>query len=314
MTRRGVTALSLLLVTACSSHHIGPPPNAPHVTRPLSAMPADLDLVLRLDLERIRSTLGVPAMAAISEQALHGLHGADSATDELRLKLLAETDTLYLGLRPGASLDVADSVFVMVGKFPGFDPEHVQSAPRFAGPVDLGGDLRRFDRASPPARGAPARFYARGDDLVVSVSEAEIDSVERTLEQGRGMPSLEPLEKGVLSAVARPRALPSELFAGSHTLQELADRARRIELDADLTSAGVDASLALKLEDPNAAEQVGHALGDLRDALQSSPGRLAKFAARVKVTNAAEFVTLHFELGRDELSELVNCRGTACAW
>ncbi|HEX3854823.1 MAG TPA: hypothetical protein VHW01_27870, partial [Polyangiaceae bacterium] len=80
------------------------------------------------------------------------------------------------------------------------------------------------------------------------------------------------------------------------------------------TSAGVDASLALKLEDPNAAEQVGHALSDLRDALQTSPGRLAKFAARVKVTNAAEFVTLHFELGRDELSELVNCRGTACAW
>jgi len=314
MTWRAARALSLLLVTACSAHHIGPPPDAPRITRPLSAMPADLDVVLRIDLKRIRETLGAPAMAAISEQALHGLHGTDSATDELRLKLLAETDTLYLGLRPGASLDVADSVFVMVGKFPGFDPEHAQSSPRFAGPVDLGGDLRRFDRASPPARGAPARFYAHSDDLVVSVSEAEVDSVERTLEQGRGMPALEPLEKGVLSAVARPRALPSGLFAGSHTLQELAERARRLELDADLTSAGVDASLALKLEDPSAAEQVSHALGDLRDALQSSPGRLAKFAARVKVTNAAEFVTLHFELGRDELSELVNCRGSACAW
>jgi hypothetical protein len=314
MILRAARALCLLVVSACSSQHIGPPPDAPHVTRPLSAMPADLDVVLRIDLKRIRDTLGVPAMAAISEQALRGLHGTDSATDQLRLKLLGETDTLYLGLRPGASLDVADSVFVMVGKFPGFDPERAESSPRFLRPVDLGGDMRRFDRASPPARGAPARFYARGDDLVVSVSEAEIDSVERTLEQGRGMPSLEPLEKGVLSAVARPGALPSELFAGSHTLQELADRARRIELDADLTSAGVDASLALKLEDANAAERVGHALGDLRDALQTSPGRLAKFAARVKVTSAAEFVTLHFELGRDELSELVNCRGTACAW
>ena len=125
MTRRAARALSLLLVTACSSHHIGPPPDAPRVTRPLSAM--------RVDLKRIRDTLGAPAMAAISEQALHGLHGTDSATDELRLKLLGETDTLYLGLRPGASLDVADSVFVMVGKFPGFDPEHVQSTPRFSG-------------------------------------------------------------------------------------------------------------------------------------------------------------------------------------
>ena len=313
MTWRGVFGLSLLLAS-CRSPHIGPPPAAPHVTRPLSAMPADLDLVLRVDLERIRTTLGAPATAAISEQALRGLHGADRATDELLLGVLGETDTLYLGLRPGASLDVADSVFVMVGKFPGFDPERVQSTPRWTRALDLGGDLRRFERASAPARGAPARFYARGEDLIVSLSEAEIDSVERTLEQGRGMPALEPLEKGVLSAVARPRGLPSALFAGSHTLQQLAERARRLELDADLTSAGVDASLAIKLEDPSAAEQVGHALGDLRDALQSSPGRLAKFAARVKVTNAAEFVTLHFELGRDELSELVNCRGSACAW
>jgi len=313
MTWRRVLGLSLLLAS-CRSPHIGPPPDAPHIARPLSAMPADLDLVLRVDLERIRTTLGAPAMAAISEQALRGLHGADRATDELLLGVLGETDTLYLGLRLAASLDVADSVFVVAGKFPGFEPERVQSTPRWQRPLDLGGDLRRFDRASAPSRGAPARFYARADDLIVSVSEAEIDSVERTLEQGRGMPALEPLEKGVLSAVARPRGLPSGLFAGSHTLQQLAERARRLELDADLTSAGVDASLALKLEDPSAAEQVGHALGDLRDALQSSPGRLAKFAARVKVTNAAEFVTLHFELGRDELSELVNCRGSACAW
>jgi hypothetical protein len=314
MTWHTVAALSLLLVSACSSPRIGPPPDAPRVTRPLSAMPADLDLVLRVDLQRIRSTLGTPAMAAISEQALHGLHGADRGTDELLLKVLGQTDTLYLGMRPSASLDVADSVLVMVGHFSGFDPEHAESTPRFQRPIDLGGDLRRFDRVSPPTRSAPARFYARGQDLIVSLSEAEIDSVERTLEQGRGMPALEPLEKGALSAVARPQALPSEMLARSHVLQELAERARRIELDADLTSAGVDASLSLKLEDPNAAEQVGHALNDLRDALQSSPGRLAKFAARVKVTNAAEFVTLHFELGRDELSELVNCRGSACAW
>ncbi|MEO8901628.1 MAG: hypothetical protein ABI488_07680 [Polyangiaceae bacterium] len=277
-------------------------------------MPADLDVVLRVDLKRIRDTLGGPALAALSEQALHGQRGEDHATDELLLKTLAQTDTLYVGLRPSAAYGAADNVFVLAGHFPGFDPERAQSSPRFSHALDLGADLRRYDRPAPKSRSAPARFYARGEDLIVSLSEAEIDSVERTLEQGRGRPSLEPAEKGALSAIARPRFLPRELFAGSHMLRELAQDASRVELNADLTSAGVDASLALKFDDPSAADQVGHALTDMRDALKSSPGRLAKFAARVEVTNAAEYVTLHFALGRDEFSELINCRGTACDW
>jgi hypothetical protein len=314
MILRGTVIAGVLLASACSQAHVGPPPDAPRFTRPLSAMPADLDLVMRVDLQRIRGTLGGPAMAAISEQALHSLHGADSATDELLLKALAQTDTLYLGLRPSTTLDAADNVFVMAGHFADFRPDRAKSTPPFEPPVDLGADLRRFDRAPPASRSAPARFYARGDEMLVALSETEIDSVERTLEQGRGMPSLEPAEKGAVSAVVRPRGLPGALFTSSRSLRELAEQAERIELDADLTSAGVDASLALKFEDQSSAEQVSHALADLRDALQSSPGRLAKFAVRVQVTSAAEFVALHFALGRDELSELVNCRGSACAW
>ncbi len=307
-------AAGLAWATACSAPRVGPPPDAPRFTRPLSAMPADLDVVLRVDLKRIRDTLGGPAMTALSEQALHGLHGEDHATDELLLKMLSQTDTLYVGLRPSPAFGAADSVYVMAGHFSGFDPARAESSPRFSSALDLGGDLRRYDRAPPKTRSAPARFYVRGEELIVSVTEAEIDSVERTLEQGRGRPSLEPAEKGALSAVARPRVLPRQLFAGSRPLRELAQDASRVELDADLTSAGVDASLALKFDDPSAAEQVGHALIDMRDALKTSPGRLAKFAARVEISNAAEFVTLHFALGRDEFSELINCRGTACDW
>lgn len=315
MIRLCAAGLAALLGLGCGPTQVGPPPEAPRLTRPLSAMPADLDVVLRVDLKRIRDTLGGPAMAALSEQALHGLHGADHATDELLLKALSQTDTLYVGMRPSATaLTAADSVYVMVGHFPGFAPDQAPSAPRFRAALDLGADLRRYDRPAPRARSAPARFYARGDDLIVALSEAEVDSVERTLEQGRGRPPLEPREKGALSAVLRPRVLPRALFAGSRTLRELAQDASRVELDADLTSAGVDASLALKFDDPSAAEQIGHALTDMREALKTAPGRLAKFAARVEITNAAEFVTLHFALGRDEFSELINCRGTACDW
>jgi hypothetical protein len=284
------------------------------MVRALDAMPADLDLVVRLDLHRIRDTLGAPAMAAISEQAVRGLHGADSATDALLLGALGETDTLWLGLRPVADLAAADTVLVMQGHFSDFEPHRAPSKPPFSSPIDLGGAFRRYDRESPKVRSAPARIYARGDDLVVSLSEAEIDSVELSLEQHRGSTSLEPAEKGALSAMLRPRGLPSSLFDASPTLQRLAERATRCELTADLTSAGVDAALSLKFEDPSTAERLGKAMLELRDALQASPGRLAKLVARVEVSNAAEFVTLRLSMRKDELSEIVNCRGSACTW
>ena len=311
---RRVVVICGMLSAACSPTRIGPPPSAPTVMRALDAMPGDLDLVVRLDLKRIRDTLGTAAMQGITEQAVRGLRGEDQATDALLLGALAKTDTLWLGMRPRGRLRRWRHGLRHGRQFSGFRSACRCEHAAFPKYLDLGGAFRRYDRAAPQSRSAPARIYARGDDLVVSLSEAEIDSVERSLEQRRGTPPLEPAEKGALSAVARPRVLPPEVLEASPTLQHLAERAIRCELTADLTSAGVDATLSLKFEDSSAAERVGRALGDLRDTLKGDPGRLAKLADRLKVSNAAEYVTLQLALGRDELSELVNCRGSACAW
>jgi len=303
-----------LLACACHAERVGPPPNAPSLVRASDAMPADLDLVLRLDLRKIRDTLGGPTMSALSQQAVQGMRGADRATDALLLRALEQTDTLWIGVRPTRGLEAADSVFVMSGHFPNFDPHRAESTPRFGPAVDLGGDLRRYDRPHPPVRSSPARIYVHGNDLLVSLSEAEIDSVERALEEQRGAPPLEPADKGVLSAVARPQALPLGILAGTGSLRRLLQSAERLELNADLTGSGLDATLSLKLEDAPLAERVAKALNEMRDALGADSGRLAKFATRIKVGNAGQYVSLQFGLGRDELSELVNCRGSACAW
>lgn len=312
--RFALAALLALTACGCASRTIGPPPDAPRVTRPLDAMPADLDLVLRLDLQKIRATLGATAMSAIGEQAVASLRGSDRATDQLLLGALATTDTLWLGLRPTRSVNGADNVFVLSGKFTGFDPHKAESTPRFRPALDLGGDLRRYDRDKPGARSAPARIYVRGDDLVVSLSEAEIDSVERRLEEENGMPPLEPAEKGVLSAVARPRVLPASLFVGSAALRRLANHAEQLELNADLTGAGVDATLSLRFEDESQAEQVAGALSELLAALRDAPGRLARLSKKLQLTHAQRFVSVRLGMTRDEFAELVNCRGSGCTW
>jgi hypothetical protein len=316
MTRAlGLALLGLVLLgTACTKERIGPPPDAPSLVRATDAMPADLDLVVRLDLRKIRDTLGGPAMTALSQQAVQGMRGADRGTDTLLLRAFEQTDTLWVGMRPTSTLEAADSVFIMAGRFPNFDPHRAESTPRFGPPIDLGGDLRRYDRPKPPARSAPARIYVHGEDLLVSLSEAEIDSVERSLEEQRGMPPLVPAEKGVFSAVARPQVLPLTLLAGTGNLRRVVQSADRLEFNADLTGSGVDATLALRFADPPQAEQVARALNEMREALGAGSGRLAKFAARTKVGSAGQYVSLQLALGRDEFGELVNCRGSACAW
>ncbi len=310
----GVSALALSALSGCAPTQIGPPPAPPAAVHPLDAMPGDLDLVVRLDLKSIRDTLGILSMQGITEQAVRSLRGEDRATDELLLGALNQTSTLWIGFRPVNGLEGADSVFVLQGQFSKFDPHAVTSTPPFAAPLDLGGAFRRYDRRRPATRSAPMRIYTRADDLIVSLSEAEIDSVERSLEQHRGAPPLEPAEKGALSAVARPSVLPAAWFDASPALERLAGRARRLELTADLTSAGVDASLSLKFEDAATAKRLASALNDLRDSLSGAPGRLGKLATKTEVTNAAEFITLHLVVGRDELGEIVNCHGSACAW
>ncbi|HEX3776384.1 MAG TPA: hypothetical protein VHV51_18055, partial [Polyangiaceae bacterium] len=86
------------LAPACASDHVGPPPSAPSAARAIDAMPADLDLVVRLDMKRIRDTLGASTMQTISEHAVRGLRGTDQATDALLVSALSETDTLWVGV------------------------------------------------------------------------------------------------------------------------------------------------------------------------------------------------------------------------
>ena len=108
-------------------------------SRPLDAIPGDLDLVVRLDLRRIRDTLGAAAMTAIAEQAVHGLHGR-----QIKPPTLCSSVRSVRPIRCGwgcarpPGLEAADTVWVMVGHFPNFDPHRVASTPPFAPPIELG--------------------------------------------------------------------------------------------------------------------------------------------------------------------------------
>src|SRR5690349_20020631 len=103
------------LLVACSGGKSGGdkarPPGALIARRydPSEIIPADLDLVLRIDDARMRSGIGPAAAADLSARALKG------AGDDVLKGALSCADVIWLGARIG-DLDGADHVVVVEGK------------------------------------------------------------------------------------------------------------------------------------------------------------------------------------------------------
>lgn len=249
--RRRALLLGLSAV-ACGPSQRSPLPPAPAVTSASELLPADLDVVVRLDMARVKGALGELALTAIANQALaRDSPGKDP--DELLITSLLGADVVYLAYRPSPSWTPLDRVLALQGRF----EQLVRPPSGFSGATDLGRDMRYWDAKAPAARGGVARIYSFGERVRVFVSEAELDAVERTLDGLGSSRRLQPPEEGMLSLAARPRLLGR--LAGNGTLRELLDEAKSLTAVAELESDGARLKLELLLSGAPQAEQLASA-------------------------------------------------------
>jgi hypothetical protein len=257
-------------------------------------IPADLDVVVRLDLARVKAALGELALTALARQVL-ARAGVGQDPDELLITSLLGADLVYLAYRPSPLWTPLDRVLAVQGRF----EQLVRPPSGFSGATDLGRDVRYWDaKPAPTARGGVARIYAFGERLRAFVSEAELDAVERTLE-GLGSPRrLEPPEAGTLSLAARPRLLGR--MAGNGLLRELLEDATALQAVVELESDGVRLKLELLLSGAAQAEQ-------LASAAQVALSRaLGDTALDVTLRAESERVLLMARLTRAQLAPLLS--------
>ncbi|MBK8994975.1 MAG: hypothetical protein IPM35_04380 [Myxococcales bacterium] len=303
-------ALSLACAACGGPERIPPPATpAPAFREPSDAIPADLDFAVRIDLARIRAVLGESAFELLLERSDVGVASGDPDTEQLIADALARADTLWIALRPGEASRHSDSVTILKGRFEKLDPRAKGGAAVWGPPSDLGAGWRRFDRAKVPSRAAPARIYARADDVLVFVSTAPLDSVERRLEQGAEDSHLEPVEQGVLSVDARPRLLGRQLQSRAPTVGRLLAQAERLRLSADLHAQGLQAELELELAGESAAREVAESLGSLARAVRASDGLLPKLIEGLVVESVGPRVVLRLRLPPETLALLLRCAG-----
>lgn len=249
-------------LVACTRPSLPVPPSlVTALAAPSDAIPADLDVAVRIDLASLKRTLGAAKLGAIRGEVSAKAGDQEGAERQLITDALVTADTAWMAFRPALHAENLDNVVVLRGDFASFDPQKYATSPRFRLPTELGANWRVYERAQPKRRTAVARIYARGANLLVFATTAEIDSVQRVLEAGLRDPHLSPPPRGDFSLEARSSALSSLLRQQVPMAARLLRLSSRLRGYVDLSASGLSSELELVFSDPAQARRGAEALG-----------------------------------------------------
>lgn len=273
---------------------VTPQVEAPSVAAPVRAVPSDLDVVLRIDLEAMRSAFPADVEARLA-QALLGEDGASSGASEVMILALLQARQVWIGWRPGP--DDWDNVFVLRGDFG--ELRETDLSRDFHPARALPNGWRVHEARSVTSRGAPAALYAHLDDLWVFASEAEIDAVERVLDGRAPEERLEPPERGVVSVAARMPSLVAQYRRVSPQAARLLEGARTVQASADLTAEGLSVAAEMSFEAEDLAEGAAEGLRRLLQAMR------AAWSRKAQVSTVGATVGLDVRFPHDALAHLL---------
>ena len=268
------TAVAALLGASCAERIAPPAAPAPSLDRPSAAIPGDLDVAVRLDLDAARRFLG-PAITGAMQLDL--ADPGDRAATGLISDALARARVVLVAFRPGLPARSTDNVLVLRGGFAGIEPHGAPDAD-FGPAMDLGGGFRRYDRERPSRRSAPARIYARGDEWLVFASEAELDSTERALEQHGNDPRVDPPDRGMVSVSARLPTLVPLLTERYPAVAQALEGASSLDASADADDRGLRATIEVRFSSNEEASQAREQVRPLLEALAGAEGALGIIA------------------------------------
>jgi hypothetical protein len=278
--RRPPAALVVaLLLAGCGGTPAAAPgkarvaPDGPRVARelePTELFPADLDLVVRLDVGRMRAGLGPAVTDQLSKRALQGAGEPELA------EALACADVVWIATR-AAEVESGDRVIVIEGK--SCMPELGRG--RWEKVRSTNARVAVFDRHGEAARSGTARIVNLGNHATVFVSPVELDSVKRVLDDGPDDKRGSPTAEGLVSVDLRARALPPGLAKRFPAIAAVLGGIERIKGSAVLGDEGLKIDAQVMGKAAPGAERAAKFLEAMRDSL--TEGRFAEAAKGAKI-------------------------------
>jgi hypothetical protein len=304
-------ALAALFVAACGSDPArdargpsGRPPGSRVVRQidPPDLFPADLDLILRVDVARMNAAIGPAAASELSARA--SLRGEGEGQDELLKEALSRAQIVWIGLRL-ADIDAGDRVLVAEGKLGGLRPDPAAYQPVAA---DIEG-ISIAERADVAPRAGTAQVIQLGDRAMAFVSPMEVDSVARVLRDGPDKRRGDPAREGIVSVDLRPRRLPVSLERRFPSIGAIIAGIKRVRAAVIPTADGVRLDAEISARSKPAAERVLRFLKALRDNV-ADPERKG-LMKELSIEHVGEAVRVRWTLPARALASLVQAPLTA---
>lgn len=291
--------LAAAFVQACSEVPAGGTPRSPDevpISRPIEGgelLPGDLDVVIRLDLERLREGLGSAPEAELASRL---------SPDSLMGRALGKARAITVGLR-AQDLGLFDHVIVLEGDMRGLEFDRTA----FEQIASANEKVTILVKTEPVARPETQALVLLGDHAIAFVSPVETDAVLRVLRQGpdasRGDPSME----GLLSADIQPRRLDPLVERRYPSIARLVREVRRLRGVVRGIDEGVKIELELIAKSAQAAGRIERFIGALREGAR--PEGSTAFLSKMSVERIEASVRVRVVLPPDLV--LTALRGAA---
>jgi hypothetical protein len=224
---------------------------------PSEIFPADLDLVVRLDVARMRSSIGPAAASAMAARA------AREAGDDVLRAALACADVVWLGARVG-EIDAGDHVVLVEGTSCAPELDRGQWTPE----PSRNRSVKVWDRVDPARRTGTARVLVLGDRATAFVSPMEVDSITRILADGPDARRGNPVAEGVVSLDVRAARLPPALEQKFPSIAAIIAGLERVRGTAVVVDEGVQIDVQILSPTAKGAEKALRFLSALRDNVE----------------------------------------------
>lgn len=243
-----------------------PAQKRPETYEAAELLPADLDLVLRVDLARMKASLGPDAVKDLSARAFD--EAAKAAEDN---RLLAEAiehaDLVWVGLRL-ADWEAGDRIVVVEGKSTS-SPDRSLDYRRLPSGME-GIDI--WDRAESAPRSGIERIVRIHPRISVFSSPVEVDSLMRVLTEGPDARHGDPQAVGLISLDVRPSGFSAPLQKTYPSITSLLEGVKRVRARLEPAPGGLLLKAMIEAKNKAAATRVFRFLAVFRDNVSSEAG------------------------------------------
>ncbi|MBK8255085.1 MAG: hypothetical protein IPK82_20795 [Polyangiaceae bacterium] len=232
----------------------------PQLSKELAAtdlLPADLDVVLRIDVARIKAGLGPAFAESLAERA------AEQSRDGFIAEAMSRADAVWIGLRL-ADIDAGDRVLIAEGKTGEIHLEPSEWAEVKAGATIE--DVHILDRKGTLSRASTGRIVVAKDRLIAFVSPAEVDAVSRLLKNGADEGHGDPAATGLVSMDVRGHRLPPALEKKYPSIGAVIAGISKIRGSAAMGDSAVNVNVEVYARSEPDAERAEKFLVTVRDA------------------------------------------------